>query len=53
MKNGSKKCSVYIFVQCIFLFVFLHFKTSPYLIELFRRMLQHRFAVKLQKCFVD
>ena len=31
--------------------LFLHFKTSPHLLQLFRRTLQHCFAVKLQKCF--
>ena len=29
------------------------FKTSLRLLQLFRRTLQHCFAVKLQKCFVD
>ena len=29
------------------------FKTSPQLLQLFRRMLQCCFAVKLQKCFMD
>ena len=28
------------------------FKMSPHLLQLFRRMLQHCFAVKLQKMFV-
>ena len=31
----------------------LHFKTSPRLLQLFRRMLRRCFAVTLQKCFVD
>ena len=33
--------------------VFFHFKTSPQLLQLFRRMLQSCFATKLQKCSVD
>ena len=31
----------------------LHFKTSLHLLQLLRRMLQHCFAVKLQKYFTD
>ena len=30
-----------------------HFKSSLYLLQLFRRMMQRCFAVKLQKCFLD
>ena len=30
-----------------------HFKTSPHLLQLFRKILQCCFAVKLQKCFVS
>ena len=31
----------------------LHVKTSPHLLQLFGRTLQHDFAMKDQKCFVD
>ena len=34
------------------LVVFFHFKTSLQLFQLFRRLLQLCFAVKLQTCFV-
>ena len=37
----------------IYVFCFLCFKPGPSPIQLFRRMLPHRFVVKLQKCFVD
>ena len=37
----------------LFFCYFFHFKTSCHLLQLFRRMLQHWFAVKLQKCFVN
>ena len=33
--------------------VYVHFKTSPYLLQQFWRMLRRCLAVKLQKCFVD
>ena len=32
---------------------FFHFKIYTHLYQLFRRMLQYFFAVRLQKCFVD
>lgn len=38
----------YFFVVC-----FLNFKTNPRLLHLFRRMVQHLFAVKLQKCLMN
>lgn len=40
-------------VNNVFLCSFLRFKTSPFLLQLFRRMLQRCFAVKLLKCFAD
>ena len=40
-------------VYVFFLLIFLRFKTSPYLVQLFRTMLQCCFTVKVQKCFVD
>ena len=42
-----------LFQLLFFFFFFLHFKTSPRLLQLFRRMLRRCFAVTLQKCFVD
>ena len=36
-----------------FIFFLLYSKTSPTLLQLFRRMLQHCFTEKPQKCFVD
>ena len=35
------------------IFRFWHFKTNLHLLQLFRRMLHHCFAAKLQRCFVD
>ena len=37
----------------MFLWLFLCFKSSLQLLQLFSRMLQLCFTVKLQKCFVD
>ena len=37
----------------LFFIVLLHFKTSPHLLQVFRRMLPCCFAMKLQKCFMD
>ena len=34
-------------------FFFFTFKTSPHLLQLLKGMLQHRFAAKPHKCFVD
>ena len=48
-KNLNKLC-VAIFYLFFLLFLFL-LKTNSHLLQLFRRMLQHCFAVK--KCFVD
>ena len=36
-----------------FIIIFVCFKTSPHLLQLFQRMQQGCFAVKLQKCFLD
>ena len=33
--------------------VFMHFKSSLHLPQLFQRMLQHCFYLRLQKCFAD
>ena len=46
---GASSCCMWFF----FLLFLLHFKTSPHLLQLFRRILQLCFDVKLQECFLD